>query len=83
MIATQTGSQFGETVQKCKHFDGELYQTCKELLPAGRDFYEDTDLFNAAELRKKEKLNLYRLVNLRISSFSFFQLLLLLLSFFD
>ena len=97
VIATQTGSQFGEsdamelcsvdfsleTMQKCKHFDGEIYQTCKELLPAGSDFYDDADLFNAAELIKKEKLPLYRFVNQRISSFSFFSCSCYCCRFFD
>ena len=50
-----------ETAQKCKHFDEDTYQLCKDRLP-GVDVLEDTDLLNAAENLKKEKLPLYRLV---------------------
>ena len=95
MSATQTGSQSGEsnamelcsvdfsleTMQKCKHFDGEIYQTYKELLPDSRDFHEDTDLFNAAELLKKGETSFVQVSELENQFFLFFQLLLLLLFF--
>ena len=50
-----------ETVQKCKHFDEETYQLCKDRLP-GADVLEDSDLFIASEELKREKLPFYRLV---------------------
>lgn len=43
-----------ETAQKCKHFDEKTFQSCQELLP------------DISENLKKERLPLYRLVNLTI-----------------
>ena len=49
-----------DTVEKSKYFDEETYESCKKLLPPGRDILEDTDLMEASAMLKEEKLPLYR-----------------------
>ena len=52
-------------MQECKHFEAETYElhVCTELLPSTCDIQDETDLFNALKLLKKEKLPLYRFNN--------------------
>ncbi len=56
-------------VDKSRYFDEETYKSCLELLPplaSNVPIYEDSDFVAAANSLKKEKLPLYRCVNINI-----------------